>query len=103
MAGYGITPEEMAKAAVDVDKVNEESQNALKTLGSNLMPLQDNWTGNASRAFQTLMQRYNTDASKLHAALTAISEQLKESNAAYVRQEEEASQSMSTISNVLGG
>ncbi len=103
MAGYGITPEEMAKAAVDVDNVNEESQNSLKSLGSALQPLHDNWSGNAARAFATLMERYNTDANKLHNALAAISEQLKQSNAAYVQQEEEASSSMSNITNVLGG
>ncbi|WP_156757896.1 WXG100 family type VII secretion target [Actinokineospora pegani] len=103
MSGYGITPEEMAKAALDVDKVNEESQAALKTLGSNLDPLRDNWKGQASTAFNTLMVRYNEDAKKLHDALQAISEQLKESNTAYVRQEEESSSSMSTIANALGG
>ncbi|OLR90601.1 WXG100 family type VII secretion target [Actinokineospora bangkokensis] len=103
MSGYGITPEEMAKAAVDVDNVNEESQNALKSLGGALAPLHDNWKGAAARAFATLMERYNTDAAKLHDALQAISEQLKQSNAAYVQQEEESSSSLSNITNVLGG
>ncbi|GAA2965561.1 MULTISPECIES: WXG100 family type VII secretion target [Actinokineospora] len=103
MSGYGITPEEMAKAAVDVDNVNEQSQNSLKSLGSALQPLHDNWSGNAARAFATLMQRYNDDANKLHTALEAISQQLKESNAAYVRQEEESSSSLSNITSVLGG
>ncbi|WP_436492354.1 WXG100 family type VII secretion target [Actinokineospora sp. HUAS TT18] len=103
MSGYGITPEEMAKAAVDVDNINEESQNALNSLRSALDPLRDNWKGVASRAFATLMDRYNADAAKLHDALAGISEQLKASNAAYVQQEEESSQSLSNISNVLGG
>lgn len=102
MSGYGITPEEMAKAAVDVDNVNQQSQDALKSLYSNLEPLQDNWKGQAAQAFQTLIQRYNDDSRKLHDALQAISEQLKESNKAYVLQEEEASSSMSTITSVLG-
>ncbi|MGQ0839123.1 WXG100 family type VII secretion target [Actinokineospora sp.] len=92
----------MAKAAVDVDNVNEESQNALKSLGSNLEPLRNNWKGTASMAFATLMDRYYADSAKLHDALAAISQQLKDSNVAYTRQEEEASQSMSTITNVLG-
>lgn len=103
MSGYGITPEEMAKAAVDVDNVNEESRGVLSSLRSALEPLSDNWTGVAATAFQTLMQRFDTDAAKLADALAGISEQLKASNEAYVRQEEEASQSMSNISNVLGG
>lgn len=103
MSGYGITPEEMAKAAVDVDNVNQQSQDALKSLGNALAPLEGTWKGQAAIAFQTLMQRYNDDALKLHNALEAISQQLKESNVAYVRQEEEASSSLSNISNVLGG
>jgi len=103
MSGYGITPEEMAKAAVDVDNVNEESRGALSSLRSALEPLMDNWTGGAATAFQTLMTRFDADAKKLGDALQGISEQLKSSNEAYVRQEEEAAQSMSNISNVLGG
>ncbi|WP_018682789.1 WXG100 family type VII secretion target [Actinokineospora enzanensis] len=102
MSGYGITPEEMAKAAVDVDNVNEESRNALSTLRGNLAPLHDNWRGQASAAFATLMNRFDEDARKLHDALQGISEQLKASNQAYVRQEEEASSSLSNITNVLG-
>ncbi|MGX7824333.1 WXG100 family type VII secretion target [Actinokineospora sp. 24-640] len=103
MAGYGVSVEEMAKAAVDVDNVNQESQDALKSLYGALNPLRDNWKGQASVAFSTLLQRYQDDSRRLHDALQAISEQLKESNAAYVRQEEESSQSLSNITNVLGG
>ncbi|GAA4429624.1 hypothetical protein GCM10023148_34090 [Actinokineospora soli] len=103
MAGYGISQEEMAKAAVDVDNVNQQSQDALKSLYNALTPLQDNWSGAASQAFNTLLQRYQDDAVKLHDALQGISEQLKQSNEAYARQEEEASQSLSNITNVLGG
>lgn len=103
MSGYGITPEEMAKAAVDVDNVNEESRGVLSSLRSALDPLRDNWRGSAATAFQTLMERFDADAAKLSDALQGISEQLKSSNEAYVRQEEEASQSMSSIANVLGG
>ncbi|SDD47857.1 WXG100 family type VII secretion target [Actinokineospora iranica] len=103
MSGYGITPEEMAKAAVDVDNVNEEGRNALGSLRSNLEPLRDNWKGAASTAFATLMERFDADAAKLHDALAGISEQLKASNEAYARQEEEASSSLSNITNVLGG
>ncbi|MFC5286104.1 WXG100 family type VII secretion target [Actinokineospora guangxiensis] len=93
----------MAKAAVDVDNVNQQSQDALKSLYNNLTPLQDNWSGQASQAFNTLLQRYQADATKLHDALQGISEQLKQSNEAYIRQEEESSQSLSNITNVLGG
>ncbi|PPK69576.1 WXG100 family type VII secretion target [Actinokineospora auranticolor] len=103
MSGYGITPEEMAKAATDVDNVNEESRNALGSLRNNLTPLHDNWQGQASAAFATLMQRFDDDARKLHDALQGISEQLKASNTAYVQQEEAASSSLTNISNVLGG
>jgi WXG100 family type VII secretion target len=103
MSGYGITPEEMAKAATDVDNINEESRNLINSLRGNLDPLRDNWKGNASRAFATLMERYDADAAKLSEALAGIAEQLKSSGAAYVQQEEESSQSLSNISNVLGG
>ncbi|GGS23396.1 MULTISPECIES: WXG100 family type VII secretion target [Actinokineospora] len=103
MAGYGVSQEEMAKAAVDVDNVNQQSQDSLNSLYNALTPLQDNWKGAASQAFATLLQRYQDDARKLHDALQGISEQLKESNAAYAQMEEEASSSLSNISNVLGG
>ena len=103
MSGYGITPEEMAKAAVDIDNINEESQNALSSLRGALEPISHSWKGQAARAFATLIERYDADARKLHDALGGISEQLKASNAAYVQQEEASSSSLSNISNVLGG
>ncbi|MGW5053249.1 WXG100 family type VII secretion target [Actinokineospora sp. NPDC004072] len=101
--GYGVSQDEMAKAAVDVDNVNQQSQDALKSLYNALTPLQDNWRGQASVAFQTLLQRYQDDSNKLHQALADISDQLKQSNEAYARQEEESSQALSNITNVLGG
>ena len=103
MSGYGTSVEEMAKAAVDVDNVNQQSQDALRSLASQLSPLEGTWKGQASVAFRTLMERYQTDAKKLHDALQGISEQLRGSSDAYARQEEESSSSLSNISNVLGG
>ena len=103
MAGYGTSVEEMAKAATDVDNVNQQSQDALRSLASQLSPLESAWKGQASVAFRTLMERYQADAAKLHDALQGISEQLKGSSEAYARQEEESSSSLSNISNVLGG
>ena len=103
MSGYGTSVEEMAKAATDVDNVNQQSQDALRSLGSQLAPLEGTWKGQASVAFRTLMERYNADAQKLHDALQGISEQLKGSSQSYAQQEEESSSSLSNISNVLGG
>ncbi|MBP2476187.1 WXG100 family type VII secretion target [Crossiella equi] len=96
-SGYGLDAEGMAKAANDVDKVNQEITTELRQLQSQLEPLQGIWKGAASQAFGKLMEQWNTETTKMNTALGGIASTLKEQSGGYVLQEEEASSSISSI------
>ena len=100
--GYGLSPEELAKAAKDVHDVNEQSQAQLRTLRGQLEPLASAWQGAAAGAFQQLMARFDEDSQKIQQALNQIGVSLDESYTTYQQQEEEQSSSMSNISGRLG-
>lgn len=101
MASYEVTPEEMQAGANNVFGTNENVQGQLSSLRSQLAPLAGAWTGQASTAFQTLMQRWDENALKLNEALRAIGEQLQASGTSYQQQEEQEAQSMTGISGAL--
>jgi ESAT-6 family protein len=100
--GYGLSPEELSKAAKDVHDVNEQTQAALRSLRSQLEPLASAWQGVAATAFQNLMTRFDEDARKIQEALGQIGTSLDASFTTYQQQEEEQQQSMSGITNRLG-
>ncbi|MGI8817158.1 MAG: WXG100 family type VII secretion target [Pseudonocardia sp.] len=100
--GYGTTIEEMQRAAQQVAAVNERVQADLSALRNQLAPLAGAWRGEASRAFQGLMARWDADARKLNDALRDIGESIQGSGQSYARQEEQQAQSLSAISGALG-
>lgn len=101
MAGsFGTTPEVMAKAAQQVDQVSQEISGELRSLLSQIEPVAGSWKGQASSAFQQLIQRWNEDATKLTQALAQISELLGSTNKNYTQVEES---NHSQISQILSG
>lgn len=100
--GYGTSVEEMQAAAAHVFEVNDSVQSQLSTLQNQLAPLAGAWKGQASTAFQTLMQRWDANAKTLNEALRGIGETIQVSGGAYAAQEEQEQQSMSNITNALG-
>ncbi len=100
--GYGTTVEEMQAGAQHVFEVNDSVQSQLATLRNQIAPLAGAWKGQASVAFQTLMQRWDQDAAKLNEALRSIGEQIQGSGQTYAQREEEESQSFTGIQNALG-
>jgi WXG100 family type VII secretion target len=104
MAGsFGTTVDVMQKAAQQVQQVSEEINGELRTLLSQLEPVSAGWKGQASAAFQQLMQRWNEDAQKLTQALQAIAESLDASTKNYSAAEDSNSSQISRISAILGG
>ncbi|MDQ3154277.1 MAG: WXG100 family type VII secretion target [Actinomycetota bacterium] len=101
MASYQVTPEEMQAGANNVFTTNETVQGQLSSLRNQLAPLAGAWQGQASTAFQTLMQRWDENARRLNEALRAIGEQLQASGTSYAQQEEQQTQSISSISGAL--
>lgn len=103
MAGmYQTTPEEMQRAAAQVQQVNDQVQARLSQLRNQLAPLAGAWQGEAATAFHGLMERWNTDAAQLSQALRGIGEAIQTSGRSYQQAEESQQQSMSSITSALG-
>jgi WXG100 family type VII secretion target len=101
-SAYGLSFEEMDAAGRRVLDVNQDIQGTLSQLKGQLAPLAGAWKGSASTAFQSLMVRWDDAAQRLNHALQGIGESIQVSSASYAAQEEEHSQTMSTISQALG-
>jgi len=101
-SAYGLSFEEMDAAGRHVLDVNQDIQGTLSQLKGQLAPLAGAWKGSASMAFQNLMLRWDDAAQRLNHALQGIGESIQASSTTYAAQEEEHSQSMSTITQSLG-
>lgn len=103
MAGYETGSEQLRQAARQMEDANVQLQSHLSALANDVAAVQGAWTGQAASAFQTLMEKFQGDAKQLNDSLQNISEQVVGSAQAYDRQEEEANQSVSAITQALGG
>lgn len=89
MAGsYGTDFEVMSKAAQSVRDTVSEIQSEMRSLQGNLEPLAGAWKGDASSAFQQLIERFMADGTKLTEALNAIGEALGSNTTNYSQVEE---------------
>lgn len=103
MEGYSAGSPELKTAAGQMESTNTELMGQLSQLASAVEGIAGSWKGQAHTAFQTLMHRYAEDAKKLNDSLVQIAEQVSLSADEYDKQEAEAQQSLSQITNTLGG
>jgi WXG100 family type VII secretion target len=104
MAGssFGTTFDEMNKAAQAVTQTVQEIQAEQRQLMSALEPIAQQWKGQASSAFQQLLQRFNDDAGKLTQALDAIGQALGANTKNYSAVEEQNNSSIGKLLSGLG-
>jgi len=74
----------------------------LKTLTGTVEQLGGAWKGDAHRAFEQLMVRWNQDANNLQNALSDIADQLDKSGVTYTTTDTEQQDQMNSIANALG-
>lgn len=67
----------MAGAANSVDRINGDVQSELNRLLGVVQDTASVWKGDAQNSFQSLMERWNTDANNLRDALNSIAENLR--------------------------
>lgn len=101
--GYQTGAPELKQAAQQMENTNEQLQGNLKSLGNVLAGLEGAWAGEAKRAFDTLMEHFMNDAQQLNQSLNTIAEQVSGSADTYTQQEEESAQSLSKLTQTLGG
>ncbi|OLL74099.1 Conserved hypothetical CFP-10-like protein [Pseudonocardia sp. Ae168_Ps1] len=100
--GFGTTTEEMARAAGRVREVSTAVDGELDGLRSRLEATRGRWAGAAATAFTALMAEWDTEATRLNAALADIAEQLGGTATAYRRIEDENARNVSAITSALG-
>ena len=103
MAGFQTGAGELVKAGQQMQDTNDQLQAALKNVMGEVENVAGAWKGQANAAFKSLMDQYAQDAKQLNDNLDKISQAIVGSADAYRRQEEEAAQSVSSITNMLSG
>jgi WXG100 family type VII secretion target len=101
-SSYQTDIQTMATAAQKVDAVNQQITGRLTQLRGQIQSLQGLWKGGAYSSFQSLMDRWDTDAKKLSQALQGIGEGLKGNQQNYQVAEDNNQSSFTQISNRLG-
>lgn len=99
---FNTETDTMQRAAGHVHQVNDQVGAQLRTLASQLAPLESAWQGQASMAFHQLMVRFNENAGKLRTALNGIGEQVAGASTTYATEDEAQQRTMSAITNALG-
>jgi ESAT-6 family protein len=103
MTGYQTGHPELKAAADELVQGNQDLMQQLSQLASAVDGVAGQWAGQAHTAFNTLMAKFNTDARTLNDKLLVIAENVSGSADAYLRQEEQANESLSQISTTLEG
>jgi WXG100 family type VII secretion target len=88
--GYGGSIQQFTEMHTKVVNIKEQVEGELKVVWDAVVALQGHWTGDAQKAFHSMMERFDGDAKKLNTALEGIAEQLQSSGSTY--HEKEASQ-----------
>ncbi|OLF15626.1 WXG100 family type VII secretion target [Actinophytocola xanthii] len=101
--GYTGTVQDFTNAHRDVVGVKEDVEATLKQVWDTVVGLQGEWKGAAATAFSNMMQRFDTNAKDLNAALEAIAEQLLAAGSTYQEQEDSKQDVFGNLSAQLDG
>lgn len=92
----------MAGAAHSTRETNFQVLSILAELRRRVGEVSGFWAGDAQRAFEGLMEVWDSRALQLSQALDGIAEAVEKSRTTYEIREEDTTQSMSSIQNTLG-
>lgn len=99
---YGADFDVMQGAAGSTRETNAQVQSILSQLRSKVGEVSGFWQGDAQRAFEALMEVWDSRANQLSQALDGIAEAMDQSRTTYHHREEDTSQAMTGIQNALG-
>jgi WXG100 family type VII secretion target len=103
MAGsYATEFDVMLRAAGSTRDTNAQVQAILSQLRAKVGEVSGFWEGDAKRAFEALMEVWDSRAVQLNQALEGIAEAMDQSRVTYHHREEDTSQAMSAITQTLG-
>lgn len=101
--GYSTDQKALDAAAGQMLNTNEQLIQALSKMANELEPLRGAWQGEASTAFQSLIEHFQTDAKTMNDALDHIANNVSSNAKLYAAQEAEQQSQMTSIMNTLGG
>ena len=102
MSGFGVTTERLDKLAENIIRANEDAQSRINMVRDEAERVSASWKGNASVAFQNLINRFNDDAGKVQKALMDIATQISANTKVYLEQEQAEEERMSAVAQRLG-
>jgi WXG100 family type VII secretion target len=100
--GYAGSPAEFAAAAGHVDEAKGTMNGQLNKLRGAIEATAGGWKGEAAKAFQNVMLRFDEQSVKLTDALGNIGDLLQQSGVHYSKQETGVTDQVSQINSRLG-
>ncbi len=94
---FATESSQMMTTAGDVDGVNAEVQGELSRIRGVVDGLAGDWKGQAKRAFDELMLRWDDAAVRLSGALTDIAENIRANSTSFDEGEQEGTQSFNRV------
>ena len=100
--GFKGTPEEFTRAEGRVTEVRAQMDQHLSTLRDRIESTRAGWQGDAAKAFDHVMQRFDEDGRGLNQALQRIAELLKEAGSTYHASEQQQQEIMQSLNKGFG-
>ncbi|MEU7784194.1 WXG100 family type VII secretion target [Amycolatopsis sp. NPDC049159] len=95
--GFQGTPEQFTEAEGRVTEVRAGMDQNLSTLRDRIEATRAGWQGEAKKAFDNVMMRFDEDARGMNQALQKIAELLKEAGSKYQRSEQQQQEIMQAV------
>ncbi|NBH07816.1 WXG100 family type VII secretion target [Amycolatopsis sp. SID8362] len=95
--GFQGTPAQFTEAEGRVTEVRAGMDSNLSTLRDRIEATRAGWQGEAQKAFDHVMQRFDEDARGMNQALQKIAELLKEAGSKYERSEQQQQEIMQAV------
>jgi WXG100 family type VII secretion target len=100
--GFTGTPAQFTEAEGRVTEVRAQMDQHLSTLRDRIEATRAGWQGDAAKAFDHVMQRFDEDGRGLNQSLQRIAELLKEAGSTYQRSEEQQQEIMQSMNKGFG-
>ncbi len=97
MAGFTGTVQQFTDAEGKVTEVRAGMDSNLSTLRDRIEATRAGWQGDAQKAFDHVMQRFDEDARKMNQALQRIAELLREAGSKYEKSEQQQQEILGAV------
>ncbi|SFW45879.1 WXG100 family type VII secretion target [Amycolatopsis australiensis] len=97
MAGFQGTPQQFTEAEGRVTEVRTSMDGNLATLRDRIEATRAGWQGEAQKAFDHVMQRFDDDARQMNQALQRIADLLREAGSKYERSEQQQQETIAAL------